>query len=255
MQASFKSSVPAAMQIQELLSAEGLKDEFIAVLGHELLSPLVAVQHAMRILNGDFGEDPHVRRRTHALIERQVRQMLLLTAGLRDISQLARGQLRLQRERIDLRRVLADALETMAPQLQQRAHVFATRWPDEPVWLLADADRLDQVFRNLLGNASKFTQPGGELNLSLQVNEHQALVRVRDGGIGIDAAALPHIFKMYMQGDQGPTGYRPGLGIGLALVQMLVELHGGRVAAVSAGVGLGSEFTVRLPLADCAGQL
>jgi signal transduction histidine kinase len=237
-------------QIEELLTDERLKNEFLAILGHELRSPLVAVQNAVRILNGEGGQDLVVQQRMHALIERQVRQMMLLTTGLRDVSRMSRGQLHLHRERIDLRVVLADAIETMEPELQQRSHRLKTRLPDGPVWLQADADRLDQVFQNLLGNASKYTNPGGNIALSLQVRDHTAVVRVRDSGIGIAAHALPHIFDLFMQADQSVQRSRSGLGVGLALVQTLVELHGGRVSAMSAGIGQGSEFTVRLPIDD-----
>jgi signal transduction histidine kinase len=236
--------------MQQLLTAERLKDEFMAILSHELRSPLLAVQNAVRILSTEAGQEPAVQQQMHALIERQVRHMMLLTAGLGNISQLARGQLQppLQRERIDLRLVLTNAMETMEPQLQQRNHRFATQLPDAPVWLQGDSERLDQVFRNLLDNASKFTNPGVALALSMHVRDGEAVVRVRDGGIGIAADALPNIFTLFMQADQGPRRVRPGLGIGLALVKTLVEMHGGRVSALSAGIGHGSEFTVRLPL-------
>jgi signal transduction histidine kinase len=240
----------ANTQIEELLTEGRLRDEFLAILGHELRSPLVAVQNAVRILNREAGQDLILQRRMHSLIERQVRQMLLLTAGLRDVSRMSRGQLRLQRERVDLRVVLADAIETMEPEIEQRGHQLTTRGPDKPVWLQADADRLGQVFQNLLGNACKFTHPGGDLALSLQVRGDDAVVRVRDSGIGISAETLPHIFDLFVQADQSVQRSRSGLGVGLALVQTLVELHGGRVSVRSAGLGQGSEFTVRLPIDD-----
>jgi two-component system, sensor histidine kinase len=237
-------------QIEQLLTANRLKDEFMAILGHELRSPLVALQNAAHILSADAGHDILVQQKMHALIERQLRHMVRLTSGLQDLSSISRGQLRLQRERIDLRVVLADAIETMEPELQRHSHHVTTRWPDAPVWLQGDADRLDQVFQNLLGNASKYTNPGGALALSLLVHDRHAVVRVRDSGIGITAAALPDVFTLFMQVDRAAPRARPGLGIGLTLVKTLVELHGGRVSALSAGIGHGSEFTVRLPIDD-----
>jgi len=238
-------SMSASMQ--QLLTAERLKDEFMAILGHELRSPLVAVQNAVRILSAEADQESAVRKQMYALIDRQVRHMMLLTAGLRDFAQLARGPLRLQRERLDLRTVLANAVQTMEPQLQQRNHQFVIQLPDAPVWLQADSERLDQVFCNLLDNASKFTNPGAALTLSMHARDRDAVVRVRDAGIGIAADALPCIFTLFMQSGQSAR-VRPGLGIGLALVKTLVELHGGQVSALSAGIGHGSEFTVRLPL-------
>jgi len=240
----------AKAQIEQLLTANRLKDEFMAILAHELRTPLAALHNAVHILSADTGEDPRVQQKLHALIERQLRHMVRLTSGLQDISSISLGQLRLQRERIDLRVVLADAIETMEPELQQRAHHVTTRWPDAPVWLQGDPDRLDQVFQNLLSNASKYTNPGGDLTLSLLVHDYHAVVRMRDSGIGITAQALPDVFNLFMQADRAAPRSRPGLGIGLTLVKTLVELHGGRVAALSAGIGHGSEFTVRLPIDD-----
>jgi len=167
----------AKAQIEQLLTANRLKDEFMAILAHELRTPLAALHNAVHILSADTGQDPRVQQKLHALIERQLRHMVRLASGLQDISSISLGQLRLQRERIDLRVVLADAIETMEPELQQRAHHVTTRWPDAPVWLQGDPDRLDQVFQNLLSNASKYTNPAGDLTLSLLVHDHHAVVR------------------------------------------------------------------------------
>jgi signal transduction histidine kinase len=238
----------AKAQIEQLLTANRLKDEFMAILGHELRSPLVALQNAVHILRAETGQDPLVQQKMQALCERQLRQMMRLTSGLQDISSISLGQLRLQCERIDLRVVLTHAIENIDAELQQRAHHVTTRWPDRPVWLQGDADRLNQVFQNLLSNASKYTNPGGDLALALQVHDRHAVVRVRDSGIGITAEALPDIFNLFMQADPTAPRSHPGLGIGLTLVKTLVELHGGGVTAHSAGLGQGSEFTVRLPL-------
>jgi signal transduction histidine kinase len=235
-------------QVDELLTALRRKDEFLATLCHELRSPLGAIENALGILNGHAGREFAEHQRLHALIERQVRHMMRLTADLLDVSSISRGQLRLQRERIDLHDVLHQAIETMGSELQRLGHRLVITLPDAPVWLHADATRLQQVFDNLLANSFKYTEPGGDLALSLHVRDGCAVVSLRDSGIGIAAETLPHIFDLFVQADPPARHYGPGLGIGLALVRMLVEMHGGSVAAMSAGVGLGSEFSVRLPV-------
>jgi signal transduction histidine kinase len=240
----------AKAQIEQLRTSNRLKDEFMAILGHELRSPLAALLNAVRILSAEVGQDLLVQENMHALIARQLHNMMRLTSGLQEISSISLGLLGLQCERIDLRVVLAAAIATMEPALQQRTHRIKTCWPEAPVWLQGDADRLDQVFQNLISNASKYTNPGGDLTLSLRVHDHDAVVRIRDSGIGIAAAALPDIFDLFLQPDRAASRSRAGLGIGLTLVKTLVELHGGRVAALSAGIGHGSEFTVWLPIDD-----
>jgi signal transduction histidine kinase len=189
-----------------------------------------------------------VQHHLHELIERQAQQMALLVAGLLDITRIVRGQLRLRLERVDLRAVLSHAAETLEWDLRGHRHHLSLRWPESSVWLVADAARLEQVFVNLLGNASKYTEVGGELGLFLDVSDGSAIIRVRDSGIGIAAEVLPHIFDLFMQADTEAPRSGSGLGIGLALVRAIVESHGGSVTALSAGLGQGSEFTVRLPL-------
>jgi signal transduction histidine kinase len=235
-------------QVDELLIALRRRDEFLVTLCHELRSPLGAIENAVGILESNAGQELAVQKRLCALIERQVRHVMRLTADLMDVSSISRGHLRLQRERIDLRVELQQAIETMDSELQQLGHRLAVTLPEAPVWLQADPTRLQQVFDNLLANSFKYTDPGGDLALSLQVRDGYAIVNIRDSGIGIAAETLPHIFDLFMQADPPARQHRPGLGIGLALVRMLVEMHGGSVAAVSAGVGQGSEFSVRLPV-------
>jgi signal transduction histidine kinase len=239
----------ARPRIEDLITADRRKDEFLAVLCHELRSPLSSIQNAIGILRSRTADDLALQRRMHALIERQVCQMTLLAVGLLDVSRITCGQLRLKRERVDLCVVLRDAIETLDAELNQRNHRVAATWPDAPVWLHADASRLGQVFVNLLANASKYTDSGGELALSFHAHGGHAVVCVRDSGIGIARDVLPHIFDLFVQADDAAARSRSGLGIGLALVRMLTELHGGSVNAASAGLGQGSEFTVRLPQA------
>ncbi len=183
----------------------------------------------------------------HELIERQVRHMALLVADLSDASRIACDHLQLQRARIDACAVLSKAIETSEPEFIQRNQRLSTGWPESVLWLSADPARLEQVFVNLLVNASKYTHAGGDIELLAYVENGQVVVRVRDSGVGIAPANLPHIFSLFMQVDAAAPRSGSGLGIGLALVRRIVELHGGRVGAESAGLGQGSEFTVRLP--------
>ena len=256
---SFSQVVPRATQhnralqaarsrIEELIAADRHKDEFLAVLCHELRSPLGSIQNAVEILRSHSREDLTQQHRMHALIERQLRHMKLLTEDLLDVSRITCGQLRLQRERIDLCVIVRNAIETLESDISQRSHRLTTTWPDVPVLVDADVSRLEQVFVNLLGNASKYTEAGGELDLSVSACDGHAGVRVRDSGIGIAHDVLPHIFDLFVQADEAASRSRSsGLGVGLALVRMIVQMHGGGVTATSSGPGRGSEFTVRLP--------
>ncbi|MGB6487747.1 MAG: HAMP domain-containing sensor histidine kinase [Steroidobacteraceae bacterium] len=224
------------------------KVEFLAVLAHELRNPLASIHYAACLLDGSAGETLLARQRTQTLIERQVQRMTQLVDDLLDVSRVALGRLRLQRERIDLRLVVGRAIETLEPAIREHHHRLTAALPDAPVWLQGDPGRLEQVFVNLLANAAKYTHTGGELAVRMHSHDGQAIVRVRDSGIGIVAEALPHIFDLFNQAEA--TGARTGgLGIGLALVRDLVESHGGTVTAESAGLGQGSEFTVCLPAA------
>jgi signal transduction histidine kinase len=182
-----------------------------------------------------------------ARIERQVRRMTRLVDDLLEVSWINHGRLRLRRERMDLRLVVNNAIETLQPDIKERNHRLSVVLPDSPVWLQADSWRLEQVFVNLLANASKYTDAGGELAVWMHTLDGQVVVRIRDSGIGIAPDALPRIFDLFRQTDEADDRSRSGLGIGLALVRNLVETHGGTVIATSAGPGKGSEFTVRLP--------
>lgn len=233
-------------RVEELLAADRHKDEWLSMLLHELRSPLVSIQSAVKVLRRSASSDAVVQK-MHALIERQVRQLTLLTSDLLDVSPMTRGHLRLQRERIDLRTVVVHAIETLNAEVEQRSQRLTVAWPDVPVWLQADASRLEQVFVNLIANASKYTDVAGELTLSVSARDGHAFVRVQDSGIGIAAESLPHIFDLFVQADAIEPRSRSGFGIGLAVVRRLVELHDGSVTAASAGIGRGSEFTVCLP--------
>ena len=237
--------------VDELVSANRRKDEFLAVLGHELRNPLASIHYGFRLLDHQTRDIPAVSK-TKAMIERQVGRMTQLVDDLLDVSLVAHGRLRLRRERIDLREVVGNAIETLESDIKQRNHWLTTSLPDTPVWLQADPGRLEQVFVNLLANASKYTDSGGELTVGVYVRGDLAVVQVRDTGIGIAPEILPYVFDLFRQADHAAPRSQSGLGIGLALVRSLVESHGGLVTGESAGLGHGSEFTVCLPRADAA---
>jgi signal transduction histidine kinase len=244
------SSLQARSRVKELIAANRHKDEFLAMVCHELRNPIASMQNAVSILRKHGGEDATLLLRIHALIDRQLGNMRQLAEGLLDVSQITRGHVRLKCERLDLCEVVRAAVETLQPDFDERCHRLVMTLPEFPIWLQADANRLEQVFVNLLGNGSKYMNAGGELTVAVHVDDSHAIVRVRDAGIGIAREMLPHVFELFVQAEDVMTGSEPGLGIGLALVRMLVELHGGEVSALSAGVGKGSEFTVRLPQRD-----
>lgn len=224
----------------------GLPVDFLATISHELRSPLTSIQNAVRVLGSQLGGSV-ARQRAQALIERQVRRMTQLVDDVLDVSRICHGRLHLQRERMDLRVVVSNAIETLESDINERHHHLTTALPNGPVWLYADPLRLEQVFVNLLANASRYTDAGGELSVRVHTRDGQVIVRIRDTGIGIAPDALPHIFDLFRQADEAASYCRSGLGIGLALVRTLVELHGGSVTAASAGISHGSEFTVHLP--------
>jgi signal transduction histidine kinase len=242
--ADYRLNVRPAEMFQLLPS--GQNNEFMTVFSHELRNSLGAIRSAARILRIATSADPSAVR-ARLLIERQVGQMTRLVEDLLDVSRVRSGQLRLKCERIDLRVLVAHAAQTVEFTMQQCHHRMTTSFPDSPVWLQADPARLEQVFVNLLLNAAKYTDAGGNVELFVDRGEVEAIVRIRDSGIGMAADVLPHVFDLFVQADPSSRRADAGLGIGLALVRSLVERHGGHVGVESAGLGRGSEFTVRLP--------
>ena len=237
----------ARRRVEELESANCRKDEVLAMLGHELRNPLASILNGIHLLSHQQMDAP-ASQKMQAMIERQVCRMTRLVDDLLEVSRITHGRLRLQRERIDLREVVSNAIQTLESDIRQRNHRLTISLPDTPVWLQADPGRLEQVFVNLLANASKYTDTGGELTVRGRMQDDQAVVRVRDSGIGIAPEVLPRLFDLFWQADVAASRSQSGLGIGLALVRSLVESHGGIVTAESAGLGRGSEFTVYLPM-------
>jgi signal transduction histidine kinase len=230
------------------ISAQPAGDPVVAEFSHEVRSALGAIYNAAHLLRMQRSETA-LAMKAGVLIERQVLRMRRLVDDLLDITRVRSDALRLHYERVDLCVIARYALETLELDMSARLHRVAISLPSTPVWLLADAGRLEQVLVNLLGNAAKYTNPGGDVSLSIFERGAEAILSVRDSGIGIAADVLPRVFELYMQADPASRHAEAGLGIGLALVRSLVELHGGEVTAISAGLGHGSEFRVRLPLA------
>jgi two-component system, chemotaxis family, CheB/CheR fusion protein len=238
-------------QVDELATADRHKNEFLAMLAHELRNPLAPLRNAAHILKG-AGTTHEMAEQARDLIERQVRHMTRLVDDLLDAARINRGQVQLQLQALELQALLTRTIETVRHELNERHQRLSVQMPGAPILLQADPARLEQVFANLLTNATKYTPEGGEIFLTVELGEASAprvLVRVRDTGIGIEPAMLPHVFDLFMQGDQALERSRGGLGIGLSVVRSLIELHGGKVTAHSAGSGHGSEFTVELPVA------
>ena len=241
------------LQLREhqLREASRRKDEFLATLAHELRNPLAPVRNAVHILKIKAQATPEA---TWAcdLIERQVQAMSRLIDDLMDISRINQGKIDLRRERLDLAAIVADAVETTRPLIDQAGHTLEVALPPGRFEVDADRARLGQAFTNLLNNASKYMDAGGRIALSARQDGDAVEVSVRDTGIGLAADRLDGVFEMFSQVETALSRSRGGLGVGLSLTRKLIEMHGGEVVARSEGLGQGSEFVVRLPLASAA---
>jgi PAS domain S-box-containing protein len=235
--------------VGQLRDADRRKDEFLATLAHELRNPLAPLRNAVQVMKLAAG-DPAAVAKAREMMERQLGQMVHLIDDLMDVSRITRGKLQLRRERVDLASVVRGAVEVSRPGIEASAHRLAVALPPEPVFLDADPTRLTQVLSNLLTNAAKYTERGGHIQLTAARHGGEVVVSVSDTGIGIAPEHLPRLFEMFSQVSSALDRSQGGLGIGLALVRGLVEMHGGSVEARSGGLGRGSEFVVRLPAAD-----
>jgi len=232
---------------EELAAADRRKDEFLAMLAHELRNPLAPIANALESIRLNQGHAA-VTEEAVDIARRQVEHMARLLDDLLDVSRFTRGNVQLRKTIVDLKSVLERAVETSRPLIEARGHEFLASIPDAPVWLEGDPTRLAQVVANLLNNAAKYTDPGGRISLTVAREGDEAIVRVRDNGIGLGVEMLPRVFDLFAQEDRSLDRSQGGLGIGLTLVRSLVQHHGGSIAAESAGPGMGSEFTVRLPV-------
>lgn len=231
---------------ETLREADRRKDEFLAMLSHELRNPLAPIRNAIYLLQRlpPGSEGAH---RALQIIERQVGHMSRLISDLLDVSRITRGKIRITKERLDLRLVVGRSIEDLRSIFVARGIAVATHLPAEAVWIEADATRFEQLISNLLNNAAKFTNEGGRVTVELRRDGSTAVLRVEDTGVGIAPPLLGRLFEPFAQADRTLDRAAGGLGLGLALVKGLVELHGGSVEAKSAGAGLGAEFVVRLP--------
>jgi PAS domain S-box-containing protein len=230
-----------------LREADRRKNEFLATLAHELRNPLAPIRNGLQILR--MVKDGPIREQTRGMMERQLGQLVRLVDDLLDISRISRNKLELRKARIPLGAVIENAVETARPLIDEKGHALMVALPPEPVYLDADLTRLAQVFWNLLNNSAKYTDPGGRIELLAERQGGEVVVTVQDNGIGIPAEALADLFTLFSQVDHSLEHSQGGLGIGLALVKGLVEMHGGSIEAESAGVGQGSRLVVRLPVA------
>jgi len=242
-----QATAAQARRADGLAEANRNKEEFMALLSHELRNPLSPILNALGILRQMRTTDPVIQQAGN-IIDRQVGQMVRLVDDLLDISRITKGKLRLTREPVELRRLVNDAAESARPLIDARRHEFSVSLPTEALWVEADPDRLEQCVVNLLNNAAKYTDTGGLIRLAVERQGSEAVIRVKDNGVGIAPDKLPHVFELFAQVDGSLGRSYGGLGIGLALVRSLMEMHDGRVAAHSAGPGKGCEFTLKLPL-------
>lgn len=229
-----------------LQEADRRKDEFLAMLAHELRNPLAPIRNAAQVLKLAGPVDAR-QEWAREVIERQTQHLARLVDDLLDVSRITQGKIKLAREPLDLAAILHRAIEASRPLIEARRHQLSIALPPEPVCLEGDLTRLVQVVGNLLNNAAKYTDEGGQIRIEATQEGEEAVVRVFDNGMGLPADLLPHVFDLFTQADRSLDRSQGGLGIGLTLVRQLVELHGGRVEARSEGFGRGSELTVRLP--------
>jgi signal transduction histidine kinase/ActR/RegA family two-component response regulator len=237
-------SIERARVTHELRAANRAKDEFLAMLGHELRNPLSPILTALQLMKLR-GSDGSERERT--VIERQVNHLTRLVDDLLDVSRIAQGKVELKEETVEIAEVVAKAIEITSPLLEQRTHTLDVAVPRRGLFVKGDPTRLTQVMANLINNAAKYTAPGGHISVAARDEGGDVVVRVRDSGIGIAADVLPRVFDLFVQERQAIDRSQGGLGLGLAIVRNLVERHGGRVSAHSDGSGTGCEFVVRLP--------
>jgi len=235
------------MALQALMDADRRKDEFLAMLAHELRNPLAPIMNISSILESPNVEAPMVRQMS-GILKRQTAHLARLVDDLLDVSRITRGTIRLQEERVFVQQAIERALEAVQPLLTAKSQLIESEVPREKAEIRGDLVRLTQIISNLLANASKFSPEGSSIHLRLETKEQHARITIRDRGIGIDASTLPRIFELFMQADQSLDRSQGGLGIGLTIAKRLVELQGGQILAKSEGPGKGSEFIVTLPL-------
>ncbi|MFL6198029.1 MAG: ATP-binding protein [Thermoanaerobaculia bacterium] len=231
---------------EDLAGADRRKDQFLAMLAHELRNPLAPIRNAVELMRQVETFDPAFQP-SREMVERQVKHLARLVDDLLDVSRITQGSIRLRKEAVELGTVIDRAVEATRPLIDSRAHDLKVQLPTDPIHLEADPTRLEQILANLLNNAAKYTMPGGQIRVTAALEGGEAVVRVRDNGIGVPPDVLERVFEPFVQSEGSLARSEGGLGIGLTLVRSLVEMHGGSVEAHSPGLGQGSEFVVRLP--------
>jgi signal transduction histidine kinase/DNA-binding response OmpR family regulator len=246
------TDITARKRIEAALrDADRRKDEFLATLAHELRNPLAPIRNSLHVLRLAGSVNPAVEH-VRAMMERQVDHMVRLVDDLMEVSRITRGKITLRTERVDLVAVIKSAIETSQPLIDGADQLLLSAFPEEPLIVEGDPVRLAQVFANLLNNAAKYEAGPGQIHVTARREGSGAVVSIRDTGIGISAEMLPRVFDMFTQIDGSDRRTQGGLGIGLTLARSIIQMHGGSIMAKSAGLGLGSEFIVRLPVADGA---
>jgi PAS domain S-box-containing protein len=250
---SERASLERALRLKatELMATDRRKDEFLAMLSHELRNPLAPLNNGVHLLRGLVGSEPKAARIT-GMMERQLRHLTTLVDDLLDVSRITRGVISLQPSRVVLAEALQLAVELARPMIDEQRHALQVDLPPASLCVEGDANRLAQVFANLLSNAAKYTPAGGEVRLRWCEAEGGIRVAVSDNGVGLGAALIDRVFELFQQGERSLARSQGGLGVGLTIARALVEMHGGRISAHSAGEGCGSEFVVWLPLALAA---
>lgn len=232
---------------ESLRRADRSKDEFLAMLGHELRNPLAAVVNAASLLEFD-DLDQQAAGQARAIMTRQLSNMTRMLDDLLDLARITQGKVQLAKERVDLVEIARRAASTSAPLIEARRHELTMQLPDDAVWLHADPTRLEQIVVNLLNNAAKYTDPAGKIWLAVEHDRDEARLVVRDNGMGMNREALAQAFELFAQADRSLDHSQGGLGVGLAMVKSLVKMHGGQVRAHSDGIGHGTEVVVTLPV-------
>ena len=232
-------------RLSELARADRLKDEFLAMLAHELRNPIAAITSAVQLAG--VLRDGKQSELSMEIINRQVQHLARLIDDLLDVSRITRGKINLQKQTVNVASILRSSVETVRSLIDERKHELTISIPPETLWLEADPTRLEQILSNLLNNAAKYTENGGRIWLSAAREGGEIVIRVRDTGIGMSPEMLPRMFELFAQGDRSLARSEGGLGLGLTLARSLAEIHGGSLSATSEGPGKGTEFVVRLP--------
>lgn len=250
---AFEDVTASDERLTRLRSDDHRKDEFIALLAHELRNPLAPIRNAVQLLLMKVSDES--LRRPLAVIDRQVTTLARLINDLMDVSRITRGKMFFEQYPVNLRETIFQVINTVTPYMESRGHHLTALMPPAEVVVMGDATRLEQAIGNLLNNAGKYTDHGGYIEITLCVEQSEAVVSVRDNGVGIDANILPHIFDLFVQSDMTRIRAEGGLGIGLSLVRQITEAHNGTVVANSEGAGTGTTLTIRLPISNSIGTV